>query len=269
MFKVYTESSIQRFFTEIYHILRETDSNINEIWCEFSKISFFKDFRGAELNNFLEHFEFISIKKGNYISYIVIDKILFIIDCIKYLRYDIAQLSEILDYNGFEALVKEILSKNNYHTTTNFRFSESSKLKTLKSQKRYEIDVIGISSKFILIIDAKQWKRKDSYNSMSKAANLQFERIKALKRNPESFSKLITLILGDKFNAKKYLPFTLIPLMVTLEDNGIKFNENQIPLVSIYEFNAFLQEFSNNLHYFKSIQIERIVRQNKIDEFAI
>lgn len=269
MLKPYTDSSLKHFFKEIYHILRDSDPKLTEIWCEIPKISFFEGMKNTELANFLENFDFISLKKGNYIFYIVIEKILFIIDCIKFLKYDIAYLSELLDYNGFEALINIILSKNSYHTTTNFRFSESSNLKSPKSQKRFEIDVIGIHLKYVLIIDAKQWKRKDSYGSISKAANLQFERIKALKRNPESFSKLITLILGDESNINKRLPFTLIPIMVTLEDNSIKLNENQIPLVSIYEFNAFLQELPNNLQYFKSIQIKEIERQNKLDNFHI
>ncbi|MFX1278171.1 MAG: hypothetical protein ACFFA3_02070 [Promethearchaeota archaeon] len=257
MLKLYTESSIKRFYTEIYNILKDSDSKITEIWCEISEISFLNELGTNELNRFLENFDYISIKSGNYISYVVIEKIIFIIDCIKYLKYDIYQLSEILDYNGFEALVKEILSRNNCHTTCNFRFSESSKL-TDKSQSRYEIDVIGIYRKYILIIDAKQWKHKDSYSAISKAANLQLERVKALKRNPESFFKLVTSILGNNVEIKKYLPYVLIPIVVTLEENSIKFNENHIPLVSIYEFNSFLQEFQNNLQYFKSIQIDKI-----------
>lgn len=269
MLNRYSESSLKGFFTEIYHILKMKEANITEIWCEISKISFFEELSKSELINFLEKFDFISLKKGNFVFYIVIDKILFIIDCIKFLRYDIAHLSEILDYNGFEALIKEILSKNNYHATTNFRFSDNSKPKSLKSQKRFEIDVIGISSKYVLVIDAKQWRRKDSYSSISKAANLQYERIKALKRNPESFSRLITLLLGEESNMKKCLPFTLIPIIVTLENNTIKLNEKQIPLVSIYEFNAFLQELPINLYYFKTIQIRKIGRQNKLDNFQI
>ena len=268
MFNLYSESSLQNFFTEIHNILRETDPKIIEIWCEISKISFFNRFRKTELYDFLDRFDFISLKKGNYIYYIVINKILFIIDCIKFLKYDIAYLSEILDYSGFEALIKEILSKNNYRAITNFRFSERSKLKSNISQKRYEIDVIGIYLKYILIIDAKQWRRKDSYSSLSRAANLQYNRIKALKQNPEAFSKLITSILGEESHLKRHLPFILIPIMVTLEDNGIKLNENQIPLVSIYEFNAFLQEFPNNLHYFKSVQVDKVVLQKKLDKFS-
>jgi len=267
MLNLYSDSSLQNFFTEIHYILRETDPKITEIWCEISKISFFNGMRKADLYDFLDRFEFISLKKGNYIYYIVIDKILFIINCIKFLKYDIAYLSEILDYSGFEALIKEILLKNNYLATNNFRFSKGSKLKSNISQKKFEIDVIGIYLKYILIIDAKQWKRKDSYGSLNKAANLQYNRIRALKQNPEAFSKLITSILGEEPHIKRHLPFILIPIMVTLEDNSIKLNENQIPLVSIYEFNGFLQEFPNNLDYFKSVQVDKVVLQKKLDKF--
>ena len=76
----------------------------------------------------------------------------------------------------------------NEASTKNFRFSDNSSLKYETSQKRYEIDVIGIYQNYILIIDAKQWKRKDSYGAMNKAANLQYQRVIALKKNPETFA---------------------------------------------------------------------------------
>jgi hypothetical protein len=264
MFNLYSESSLLDFFTEIHKILRETNPDIIEIWCEISKITFFNKMEKAEFYEFIDKFDFISLKKGNYIYYLVINKILFIIECIAYLKYDIAYLSEILDYTGFEVLIKEILLINNYRTINNYRFSGNSNLKSNISQKRYEIDVIGIYLKYILIIDAKQWRRKDSFGSLNKAANLQYNRIIALKQNPEAFSKLIISILGEEYNMRRHFPFILLPIMVTLEDNSIKLNENQIPLVSIYELNAFLQEIPNNLHYFKSVQIDKdIFNQNK------
>ncbi|MHA2393281.1 MAG: hypothetical protein ACXAEX_15175 [Promethearchaeota archaeon] len=222
-----------------------------------------KEFRKLELIEFLSNFQFISIKKGNYIYYIVINKILFIIECISFLKYDISNVSKILDFNGFEKLIKELLAKNNYHTVVNFRFSEISKNESQTSQKRYEIDVIGIYLNYVLLIDAKQWKRKDSYGALNKAANLQYNRTKALKRNLDVFSHLVLQFLGDSSNLKKYLPFTLVPIMVTLEDNSSKLNENQVPLVSIYEFNAFLQELPNNLQYFKSVQIAKVITKEK------
>ena len=264
MSKLYSDSSLSRFFSEIYNILREVDNGITETWCEISKITFLKKFNQSDLIDFLGEFEFISLKKGNYIYYIVINKILFIIDCIKYLKSDIKYLSEILDYNGFEILIKEILSKNNFLSITNFRFSNNSKLRSEDFQKRFEIDVIGIYFKYILVIDAKQWKRRDTYGLLNKAANKQYHRIVALKQNPTAFARLITEILGEEPNLKKNLPFILIPIMVTLEDNSNKLNDNQVPLVSIYELNAFLDELPNNLHYFKTMQIESVVLPKKM-----
>jgi hypothetical protein len=258
MSKLYSYSSLQRFFSNIYCILQETDKKIVETWCEIPKITFLKNFSKSELIDFLGKFEFISVKKGNYIYYIVINKILFIIDCIKYLQLDIKNLSEILDYNGFETLIKEILSKNSYRPITNFRFSDKSKSRSKNSQKRYEIDVIGIHYKYMLIIDVKQWKHKDTYGLLNKAATKQYHRMLALKQNPEVFAKLVTEILGEEPNLKKHLPFVLIPIMVTLEDNSIKLNDNQVPLVSIYELNVFIYELPNNLHYFNTIQVESV-----------
>ncbi len=258
MSKLYSYSSLQRFFSSIYYILQEIDTKIVEVWCEIPRITFFKNLSNSKLRDFLGKFEFISIKKGNYIYYVVINKILFIIDCIKYLQFDIKNLSEILDYSGFETLIKEILSKNSYRSITNFRFSDKNKVGSENSQKRYEIDVIGIYYNFILIIDAKQWKHRDTFGSLNKAATKQYHRLLALKRNPGVFAKLISEILGEKPNKKKHFPLILIPVIVTQENNYIKLNDDQVPLVSIYELNAFLDELPNNLHYFKTVQVDRV-----------
>jgi len=217
----YPRISLRQFYTKIYHILRETDTNLNEIWCEISEIPLLSKLNNSKLRDFLSNFNFILLRKGNFQYYVVINKILFILESIQFLQFDIKHLSEILDYSGFEKLIKVILSKNDYRTVKNFRFSDKSNLKSKTSQKRYEIDVIGIYSKYILIIDAKQWKRKDTFSSLNKAANLQFRRVLALKQNPEVFSNLIMNLLEPSMSVKKYLPFILIPIMVTIEDNSI------------------------------------------------
>ena len=256
MFKLLTESSLQQFFNEIYHILRETDTNLTEVWCELSKLSHLLKLNNSEIKEFFSNFNFISLKKGNYINYIVINKILFIIESINFLRLDIKKVSEIIDYNGFEVLIKEILSAHNYYCIKNFRFSDNSNLKTKTSQKRYEVDIIALYLKYILFIDAKQWRRRDSYRSLSKAANLQCRRARVLKNNPEVLGDLIQKLLGKGLNFKVKLPLLIIPIMITLEDNSIKINESQIPLVSIYELNSFIHELHDNLEYFEVIKID-------------
>ncbi|MFX1500506.1 MAG: hypothetical protein ACFFDH_06020 [Promethearchaeota archaeon] len=262
--KAFSLLLLKQFYTEIFHILQDTDTSVIEIWCTQSEIPFFKHFNYSELTEFIENFDFISIQKGNYQEYIVVNKILFILKSINILEFDIKQITEILNYNGFEILVEHILSRNNYITKKNFRFSDKSNFKLKTSQKRYEIDVIGIYSKFVLLIDAKQWRRKDSFSSINRAANLQLRRVIALKKNPEIFSKLVQELLGSRLNFKRQLPFILIPIMVTLENNSFRINENQIPLVSIYEMNSFLQELQNNISYFNKIQINKINIQKKL-----
>ncbi|MFX1363913.1 MAG: hypothetical protein ACFFCE_13965 [Promethearchaeota archaeon] len=244
--------------------MQNTDINVIDIWCTQSEIPFFNHFNYYELTAFIGNFDFISIQKGNYQEYIVVNKILFIIESIKILEFDIKQITEILNYNGFEILVEQILSRNSYITKKNFRFSDKSNFKLKTSQKRYEIDVIGIYSKFVLLIDAKQWKRKDSFSLINKAANLQLRRVIALKKNPEIFSKLVQALLGNRINLRRQLPFILIPLMLTLENNSFRINENQIPLVSIYEMNSFLQELQNNISYFYTIKINKINIQKRL-----
>ncbi|MHA1914141.1 MAG: NERD domain-containing protein [Promethearchaeota archaeon] len=262
----HSESSLRHFYTQIYNLLRETDTNILEMWCEISDIPFCADFSTTKLTDFLENLPFISIKKGNYRQYLVVDKILFILDCIKILKYDIKDLSKILNYSGFEKLIKSILNENNFLAITNFRFSGPN-LNTNTTQKKFEIDVIGIYLNNILIIDAKQWNRKDSYSTLNKAANLQYSRIKALKQNKIAFSRLLIEILGENADLKKRLPFNLIPMMVTLEDNSIKLNENHVPLVSIYELNAYLQELPKNMQLFKLVKVSKLNIQKKIEKY--
>jgi hypothetical protein len=261
---LYSISSIKQFILEIYNLLKEGDSEVTELWLEISEIEYLRDFNELELREFLEKFEFASIQKGNYIEYIVVNKISFITTCLRFLELDINQLSYLLNYDGFEALIQEILSRNNYKTIKNFRFSDKSPLKYETSQKKYEIDVIGIYQSFILIIDAKQWKRKDSYGAMNKAANLQYQRVVALKDNPEVISSLIQNLLGINYNARRRLPFTLIPIMVTLETNWIKINENSVPLVGIYNLNSFLAELQVNLHHFKTVKLSKIFFQKQL-----
>ena len=261
----YSFTSIKGFFSEIYNLLKESNSEVTELWFEFSDIDFFKTFEKYEIQDFISRFEFISIQQGNYAPYIVVDKISFITRCLNYIDLDVNQLSYLLNYDGFEALIQEILSQNHYRTIKNYRFSDRSELKYETSQKRYEIDVIGIYQNFILVVDAKQWKRKDSYSAMNKAANLQFQRVKALKKNPEILSNMIQEILGLNYNNyKKRMPFILIPLMVTVETNWIKINDNSVPLVAILNFNSFLQELSVNLQYFKTVMVEKISIQKQL-----
>ncbi len=251
--EIITFDLLKRFFIEIFNILKTSDPKVIEVWIEPSEVLFFNRYNKYQINEFLEIIDSVSIKKGNYSDYIVINKIPFIVEAIKSLDLDIRDLALIITFDGFEALIAEILKLNNYKTINNFRFSDKSNLKNPNSQKRYEIDVIAVQKNYMLFIDAKQWKRKDSFGAMNKAGNLQFTRVKALVNNPEVIYKLCKK-LKMKTNMEEMI---LIPFMVSLEQNFFKMNENKIPLVSICQLNSFLQELFRNKNYFKTIEFSR------------
>ncbi|MFX1384048.1 MAG: NERD domain-containing protein, partial [Promethearchaeota archaeon] len=210
---------IERFFLEVYHILKNVDRNVMDVWQQINEIPVLcKISNKIDLDHFLHEFNFIEIEDGNYTKnfYVSINKIQYICECMKYINLDIKKLSILLDYSGFEALIEEILSRHGFHVIKNFRFSDQSTFKSNTKQKRYEIDVIGIHDKYMLIIDAKQWKNKDSFNAINKAANHQLRRVIALKKNPQKLSSLIQELLGMNYKVK--LPFIMIPMMITMED---------------------------------------------------
>ncbi|MFX0060128.1 MAG: hypothetical protein ACFE8J_17665, partial [Candidatus Heimdallarchaeota archaeon] len=99
MKKEFSISFLTQFFSEIYSHLRKKDENVVEIWLEIPEINTLKAFDNYELIDFLNHFESISITKGNYINYLVIDKILFITESFNFLNLDIQKLSDLLDFN--------------------------------------------------------------------------------------------------------------------------------------------------------------------------
>jgi hypothetical protein len=255
---------IIQFFNDIYKLIRDTDNGVHEIWYEFSDITNSTQLDRNTINELLENFNFLKKQRGNYINYISINKIHFILEALRFIELDLQKLSEILDFNGFESLIYEILLKNQFYAIKNFRFSDKSMYKTQTKQTKYEIDVIGLNKNYLLIIDAKQWRKKDSFSSMNKAANLQLRRVNALKKNPDVFTNLIHKLLGLRHKIKDRLPFKLIPMMVTLEDNFSRLNDKLIPLVSIYKFPAFLQEFEKYLQYYNIVKIKKISIQKTL-----
>jgi hypothetical protein len=259
-----SEASMKEFFQSIYRSLRTINPELTEVWCEPSDIDYFRECTQNKKNELLSHFDFLSMKRGNYIDYLVINKLLFIIRSLRYLQFDISFLSNLLDYDGFEALTKLLVNENGYYSLKNYRFTDKSNFKSKTKQSKYEIDVIGINRNKIVLIDCKQWKRKDSYSAMNKAANLQLRRALALKNNPEILIEMIQSIVGIRKVQKLKLPMLLIPLMVTLESNWMKMNENSVPIVSIHRFNAFLQELNENLYYFKIVKVKKLQIQKQL-----
>ena len=102
---------IRKFFSEIYIILRKTNKDIIKVWSKKEDINTLKKLEKIELYEFLSYFDFITIENNNYSSkYLVIDKIKFIFESLKYLNLDIKEISDIKPQPGTCVLLSRLCS---------------------------------------------------------------------------------------------------------------------------------------------------------------
>ena len=127
----------------------------------------------------------------------------------------IDEISQILDWKDFEALVSEILELREFDVTRNLTLTKP----------RMQIDVIGIKAGVAILIDCKHWKRL-SYSALETAVNKQIERTKHY-------------VIKEKVRAA-------LPAIVTLYQEKIKFI-NKVPIIPIFQLDSFCDEFYGNL----------------------
>jgi len=135
--------------------------------------------------------------------------------------FPINEISIALDWRDFEGLTAEILSAKNFAVIKNL----------ILTKPRMEIDVIGIRLGIAILIDCKHWKRY-STSSLTNAVKKQIER------------------------TKKYVEKTqgaiAVPVIVTLYQDKVNFIEN-VPIVPIFQFSSFIDEFYGNIDQMKTI----------------
>ena len=135
--------------------------------------------------------------------------------------FPIDEISIALDWRDFEGLTAEILLSKNFAVIKNL----------ILTKPRMEIDVIGIRLGIAILIDCKHWKRY-STSSLTNAVKKQIER------------------------TKKYVEKTqgaiAVPVIVTLYQDKVNFIEN-VPIVPIFQFSSFIDEFYGNIDQMKTI----------------
>ena len=135
--------------------------------------------------------------------------------------FPIDEISVALDWRDFEGLTAEILSSKNFAVIKNL----------ILTKPRMEIDVIGIRLGIAILIDCKHWKRY-STSSLTSAVKKQIER------------------------TKKYVEKTqgaiAVPVIVTLYQDKVNFIGN-VPIVPIFQFSSFIDEFYGNIDQMKTI----------------
>jgi len=134
----------------------------------------------------------------------------------------INEISVVLDWKDFEGLTATILASKDFAVIKNM----------MLTKPRMEIDVIGIRLGIAILIDCKHWKRY-SVSSLTTVVKKQIER--------------------TKHYVTKTQRAIAVPVIVTLYQDKVNFIEN-VPIVPIFQFSSFIDEFYGNLDQMKTIE---------------
>ncbi|MCV0391880.1 MAG: hypothetical protein K5790_01150 [Nitrosopumilus sp.] len=165
----------------------------------------------------------IGTKQENYYYFEDGDKLKIAISLIEK-GFPIDEISIALDWRDFEGLTAEILTSKNFAVMKNM----------MLTKPRMEIDVVGIRLGIAMLIDCKHWKRY-SRSSLTSAVSKQIERTKQyVAKTPGAIS---------------------VPVIVTLYNDKIDFIDN-VPIVPIFQFSSFVDEFYGNIEQMKTIETD-------------
>jgi hypothetical protein len=132
------------------------------------------------------------------------------------------EAAQHLDWKDFEGLVAQILELKSFTIMRNL----------VLTNPRMEIDVVGVKFGVAMLIDCKHWK-KYSTSSLDNAVAKQIER------------------------TKRYVAKTdgaiAAPVIVTLYQDKVSFI-NKVPIVPIFQFASFVDEFYGNLEDVETIR---------------
>jgi DNA-binding transcriptional MerR regulator len=137
----------------------------------------------------------------------------------------IDEIAKHLDWRDFEGLTTKILEFMEFVTTRNL----------ILTNPRMEIDVVGVKFGVAMLIDCKHWKRH-SQSALKEAVRKQIER------------------------TKQYVAKTsgaiAVPVIVTLYQDKVSFID-KVPIVPIFQFASFVDEFYGNLESVQTIGTEK------------
>jgi len=138
--------------------------------------------------------------------------------------FPVDEVSVALDWRDFEGLTAAILTSKDFAVIKNM----------ILTKPRMEVDVIGIRLGIAILIDCKHWKRY-STSSLTTAVKKQIERTKHyVAKTPGAIA---------------------VPVIVTLYQDKVDFIEN-VPIVPIFQFSSFIDDFYGNLDQMKTIKTD-------------
>lgn len=124
---------------------------------------------------------------------------------------DIEQVSMHLSWKDFEKLASEVLLSFGYRTQIN----------VVLTKPRIEIDVVGVSSAFAIVVDCKHWKRSN-LSSITNFSTKQAARAEHLLKHDKKIS-------------------LAVPVIMTLHSESVEF-AGGVPLVPVHKFRSFVMD---------------------------
>ncbi len=143
---------------------------------------------------------------------------------------DLESIAKEMTWQDFEGIASEIFSANGYRTCRNFRFSSR--------KKRYEIDVVAISSPRIIVADCKHWSiRSGKSSGLRTAAEAQRVRADEFASKIQEFGRL---------GIQNWKKATVIPILITLYQESI-IEGNGAFVVPVFKLNSYIEGIRNGL----------------------
>ena len=108
------------------------------------------------------------------------------------------------------------------------------------------------------MIDAKHWNFQSNSNTtrIVESGDEQFKRAIALAESKKILADLLSEL------GLEWTKAVLLPMVVTLLSPPIQ--NFYIPIVSILSFNSFINEFEDNMDFFKKVYVSEIPIQKKL-----
>lgn len=129
--------------------------------------------------------------------------------------------AEHLSWKDFEGMTAQILEIKDFATVRNY----------VMTKPRMEIDVVGLKFGVAILIDCKHWQRH-SPSALRTAAQKQVERTKHYVARTEGA--------------------VAAPVIVTIYQDKMSFVD-KVPIVPIFQFSSFIDEFYGNLDEVRTI----------------
>ena len=171
--------------------------------------------------------------------------------CLQYVskKHSLESIINTFSWQEYELFVESALNHYGYHAFRTFRYTIN--------KKRHEVDIIARDNHKILFIDAKHWSNRTvNMAALKKAAVAQKVRALHLIGDRGCTGKLLEKL--NYTNQTKFTTFQIFP--VILVSNKIQYFhiEEGVPILSISNFNHFLNDFPNLQSSFEPIEMKLV-----------